>query len=156
LDAGRRRLTLMRIVRPFVLTVVIVPFVMPGFDLHGQGLLLEIAGIVAGALLGLLASALMRTEYDSASRVPMTVAGLPYLLLWVVVAAARTLFTYEAESSLSFQRALGEFLVSHHISSVALGDAVMFLGFAMLIAQRGTLYIRSRRLTTGAAVSARA
>jgi hypothetical protein len=84
----------------------------------------------------------------------MTVAGAPYLLLWVAVAAARLLFTYEAENSPSFQASLGRFLVSHHISSVALADAIMFLGFAMLIAQRGTLYLRSRRLTSNTLVPA--
>ncbi|WP_433213063.1 hypothetical protein [Microtetraspora malaysiensis] len=152
-DAGRRKLTLMRIARPFLITAVIVPFVMPGFDLQGRGLLLEIVGIVVGALLGLAASALMKVEYDGGSRMVMTVAGAPYVLIWGAVSAARTLFAYEAEESVSFQRSLGEFLVSNHISPAALADAIMFLGFAMLIAQRGSLFLRSRRLTP-AAVSA--
>lgn len=153
-DAGRRRLTLMRIARPLVLTAVVVPFAMPAFDLHGRGLVLELAGIVAGALLGLAASAFMKVESDGTPRTLMTVAGPPYVLVWVAVSAARTLFTYEASNSASFQRSLGEFLMSNHISPAALADTILFLGFAMLIAQRGSLFLRSQRLTTAAPAAA--
>lgn len=153
-DAGRRRLTPMRIARPIVLTAVVVPFVLPGFDLHGRGLVLESAGIVAGVLFGAAAGALMKVEYDAGSGTTMTVAGLPYFLIWAAVSAARTLFTYEVENSASFQRSLGHFLVSNHISAAALADAILFLGFAMLIVQRGTLFFRARRRTPATPVPA--
>ncbi|MFF3670869.1 hypothetical protein [Microtetraspora malaysiensis] len=55
----------MRIARPFLITAVIVPFVMPGFDLQGRGLLLE---IVVGALLGLAAHVLGLRDADRAAR----------------------------------------------------------------------------------------
>jgi hypothetical protein len=142
-DYGRRRLTTMRILRPFIATAIVVPFVMPSFDSGGRGLLLEAAGIGAGVLLGLLAGAAMRVERDSATSAAMTVAGAPYLAIWVAVALARLAFAYEAEHSAGFATALGGFLASNHISSAALADAIMFLGFAMLIVQRGTLVARS-------------
>lgn len=147
-DFGRRRLTLMRIARPLVLTAVVVPFVMPHVDLRGTGLELELLAIVTGALLGLAASALMKVETGDGEATPVTVAGVPYVLLWVAVCAARTLFAYEAGHSASFQRSLGEFLVTNHISPAALADAIMFAGFAMLLAQRGMLLTRSRRRTS--------
>ena len=142
-DYGRRRLTTMRILRPFLATAIVVPFVMPGLDLGSQGLLLEVGGVGAGVALGLLAGAAMRVERDSGTSALMTVAGAPYLAIWVAVAAARLLFAYEAEHSAAFARALGGFLVSNHISSTALADAIMFLGFAMLVVQRGTLAARA-------------
>lgn len=85
---------------------------------------------------------------------PGAAAGAPYVLIWVAVSAARTLFTYEAEQSASFQKSLGHFLISNHISPAALADAIVFLGFAMLIAQRGTLFLRSQRLATATPVPA--
>lgn len=143
-DFGRRRLTMMRIVRPVVLTGVIVPFVMPGFDLNGPGLALEVGGCLAGVLLGLLAAWAMRVERDGDGGWPVTVAGLPYLAIWVAFTAARLLFTYEVQHSVSFGQAVGHFLVSNRISVTALADSIMFIGFAMLITHRGSLYLRGR------------
>jgi len=143
-DLGRRRLTRMRILRPF-LGAIIVPFVMPGFDLHGTGLLLEVASCAAGILLGLLAATAMRVERDEKLGSVVTVAGAPYAAIWLVVAAGRLLFTYETEHSASFGRAVGTFLVSNHISVTALADSFMFIGFAMLLAHRGTLFFRGRQ-----------
>lgn len=153
-DTGRRRLTTMRMARPIVLTAVVVPFVMPALDLHGRGLGLEFLGTLAGVLLGLAAAALMRVERDGGSGTAMTVAGAPYVALWVLVCAARALFAYEADNSRSFQRELGRFLVGNHISPSALADAILFLSFAMLMAQRGALFVRSRRATAPAPAAA--
>lgn len=143
-DYGRRRLTPLRILRPF-LAVIIIPFVAPGLDLGGRGLLLEAAGIVAGALLGLLAGAAMRVERDPGTSVPMTVAGAAYAAIWLAVAFARLAFAYEAQHSASFARALGGFLSASHISSAALADSIMFLSVAMLIVLRISLAVRAYR-----------
>lgn len=75
-------------------------------DLAGRGLLLECAGIGAGVLLGLLAGAAMRVERGPGTTMLMTVAGLPYLAIWVAVALARLLFAYEAQHSAAFARCL--------------------------------------------------
>jgi hypothetical protein len=143
-DYGRRRLTTWRILRPF-LAIAIIPFVAPGLDLGGRGLLLEVAGVVAGALLGLLAGAAMRVERDPQTSVPMTVAGVAYAAIWLVIAFARLAFAYEAQHSPSFARALGGFLASSHISSTALADSILFLSIAILIALRGSLAVRAYR-----------
>ncbi len=155
-DYGRRRLTPMRILRPFIATAVVVPFVMPGLNLHGSGLLLEAAGVIAGTLLGLAAAVLMGVERDSATGQAVTEARAPYALLWTAVAAARLWFAYEAEHSAPFQQSLGQFLVAHRMSAASLADAIMFLGFAMLIVQRGSLYLRWRGLPAAARVDSSA
>lgn len=144
IDYGRRRLTTWRIVRPF-LAIAIIPFVAPGLDLGGRGLLLEAAGITAGALLGLLAGAAMRIERDPATSVPVTVAGAAYAAIWLIIAFARLAFAYEAQHSASFAAALGGFLAANHISATALADSILFLSIAMLIALRGSLAIRAYR-----------
>jgi membrane protein CcdC involved in cytochrome C biogenesis len=145
-DFGRRRLTVMRILRPFVIAAVVVPFVMPGFDLHGSGLLLESAAIVAGVLLGAGTAMLMRVEHDAGTGWVFTLAGTLYAAVWIAVGAARLLFSYESTHSAAFARALGQFLIGNHISVTALADAILFVGFAMMIANRAVLLLRSRRL----------
>lgn len=70
-------------------------------------------------------------------------AGAPYLAIWIAITLARLLFAYEAQHSAGFARALGGFLLSNRISPAALADAITFLGFMMLVVQRGTLAARS-------------
>ena len=140
----------MRILRPFIVTVLVVPFVMPGLDLHGTGLLLELAGVVAGVGLGVSAALFVRVEPDPGTGSLVTVAGAAYAAVWVVVGAARLLFVYESSNSVSFGRALGSFLITNHISVTALADSIMFVGFAMLVANRAVLFRRSRGLRAAA------
>lgn len=156
IDFGRRRLSYMRIIRPFIIAAVVVPFVAPGLDLHGNGLLLESAAIAVGALLGIGTTLLVRLERTGSDGTVTTVAGVPYVLAWMAFAAARIAFIWESSHSMSFGRALGSFLIVNHIGVSALADAIMFLGFAMMIANRGALLLRSRspRLTGARPVQA--
>ena len=152
-DLGRRRLTVMRILRPFVITAVVLPFVMPGIDLHGAGLLIEVAAVAAGLLLGAGTVMFMRVERDPGTGSLWTVAAAPYAAGWIAIALARLAFSYESENSAAFERALGQFLTGNHISVTALADAIMFVGFAMMIATRGALLLRSRRPRPAGAAS---
>lgn len=153
-DLGRRRLTALRLLRPLIMTAVIVPFVAPKMDLAGKGLDLEIGACVAGVLLGLLAAACMRVERAEASGNSLvTVAGLAYALVWVAFALARLAFVWETENNKSFARQLGQWLMENHISVAAFADAIMFLGFAMLIAHRAALYVRGRSVRARGSVS---
>jgi hypothetical protein len=143
-DLGRRRLTTMRILRPFIGTAIVIPFVMPGLDLHGTGLALEAAGCAAGVALGFLTAAAMRVEHDHGQDEAFTIAGAVYAAIWICFCAARLGFAYESSHSASFGRAVGQFLVGNHITVTALADAIMFLSLAMLIGNRGTLFVRAR------------
>lgn|GEM_PF-1720638 len=99
-------------------------------------------------LLGSGAAMLMRVEPDADTGSMVTVAGAPYAAVWIVVAIARLMFTYESTHSISFGRALGTFLINNQISVTALADAIIFVGFAMMVANRAVLLIRSRRVGT--------
>jgi drug/metabolite transporter (DMT)-like permease len=151
-DYGRRKLSPMRIVRPFIITAIVVPFVAPGIDLHGNGLLLELAGIAAGVLTGIGTALLVRLDRDDADNTVFTTSGVGYVLAWAAFAAARIAFIWESSHSRSFGRALGSFLIDNHIGVTALADAVMFLGFAMMGANRGALWSRSRSARPGESV----
>jgi hypothetical protein len=59
-DLGpHRKITWFRVLRPLVLAGVIIPIYLKSLSTHGTGLYLELAGLAAGVLLGLLATALM-------------------------------------------------------------------------------------------------
>jgi len=155
-DLGHRRLTAFRLLRPLVLTAVVVPFVMPGFDLQGAGLGLEAAAVAAGLVLGLLTAAAMRVERDPGDGSLFTVAGVVYAAIWIVFGAARALFIYETGHSAAFSKAVGTFLVTNHISVTALADAMLFLGLAMIVTNRCVLFLRGRRVPAPAVARATA
>ena len=89
-----RKVGVMRIVRPLVVAAVIVPLFVAKPATHGMSLVLEITGIIAGALCGLAAIALMRVYRSPETGKPVSRAGWGYATLWTVVIGARALFSY--------------------------------------------------------------
>jgi hypothetical protein len=146
-DYGVRKLTTARLIRPFITSVLIIPFFFKGAAVSGNGLLLEVAGTLAGIALGVLAACLMRVFTDPASGRPATRAGLPYGLFWVVIVAARLFFAYGAQHV--FSRPLGQWLYTNHITVDALTAAIIFFSVAMLLGRTGALALRARRAGAG-------
>jgi len=142
-DYGTRKFTTSRLIRPFITAAVIVPFFFKGLATSGNGLLIELAGIVAGLALGVLAAALMRVFADDATGRPMTTAGLPYALFWVVIVAARLYFAYGAQHVFSQQ--LGMWLYTSHITVAALTAALIFFSVATLVGRTAALGARARQ-----------
>jgi hypothetical protein len=142
-DYGTRKFTTSRLIRPFITAAVIVPFFFKGLATSGNGLLIEVAGIVAGLALGVLAAALMRVFADDATGRPMTTAGLPYALFWVVIVAARLYFAYGAQHVFSQQ--LGMWLYTSHITVAALTAALIFFSVATLVGRTAALGARARQ-----------
>lgn len=142
-DLGRRKVTLFRIARPFAAAIVIVPFFFSGAALQGWGLGLELAGIASGLALGLLAARLLPVHYDMAARHSYSRGGIAYALLWIAITGGRLFFAYGAQHL--FGRPLGTFLLTHHVSAGALGDAFIFLSLAMFLTRTGSLAVRGYR-----------
>ena len=145
-DYGIRKITTARLVRPFITALIIVPFFFKGLATSGNGLLMEIAGLLGGVALGVLAASLMRVYADRETGQKMTSSGLPYALFWVVVAGARLYFAYGSQHV--FGQQLGQWLDTNHITVDALTAAIIFFSVAMLIGRTGALALRARQLGT--------
>ena len=153
-DYGVRKITTARLIRPFITAILIVPFFFKGAAISGNGLLLEVAGLLAGIALGVLAASLMRVFADPATGRASTRGGLPYCLFWVAVVAARLYFAYGAQHVFSQQ--LGSWLYTNHITVDALTAAIIFFSVAMLLGRTGALALRARQLGARESASASA
>jgi hypothetical protein len=142
-DLGQhRKVTRFRLLRPLVTSLIIIPFFIKGAATSGTGLLLEVVLTVAGIAIALLAMAMMRVYTSPRAVRPVTHAGLAYALVWAVVMAARTVFTYG--SSHWFAAPLGRWMISHHVTADALTDALIFMALAMVLTRVANMAIRSR------------
>jgi hypothetical protein len=140
-DLGTRKVSTLRIFRPMLLGMGLVPLFIQHPATNGSGEALELALTGLGILLGIVASTrLMRIDYDEGKDRIVSRAGLAYGLFWATIIAARILFVYGANHWYTAQ--LVHWLSTNGISADALTDSLIFMAIAMAVS-------RSLRLLVG-------
>jgi len=152
-DLGRRAITTHRLLRPLLIAGAAGSIYLAAFATSGAGLALELVGLGAGTMLGLLAAGLMRIEYDPTGGTAFTRAGAGYAVIWLAVAAARLAFIYG--SNHWFSASLGSWMHTNQITTAALTDALILMALAMTTARTLSLATRSRAATNGHRLNSR-
>ena len=149
-DLGpHRKVTWFRVVRPLITALLIIPFFLKGAATSGTGLTLEVVLAAAGLAAGLITTLLMRVDRSPKTGRPVTRAGAPYALVWTLVIAARSAFSYGSVHW--FGPSLNRWMLHHHVTSAALTDALIFMALVMLLTRVITMGIRAARLRQTAA-----
>jgi hypothetical protein len=142
-DLGTRKVTPLRLIRPFIAAGIVIPFFAKAVVTSGHGLLLEVAGVAAGAVVGAAAAACMRVRRDRQAGTVTSYAGAAYAAIWVLVSAARLFFDYGSNHLFSAQ--LVHWGITYQITLAALTDSLIFFSLAMLLTRTGVLAARARR-----------
>ena len=144
-DLGpHRKIGPFRILRPLVTIALVVPLFLDRPVTHGNGLLVELAGIAAGLLGGLVVTTLMRVYRSPKTGKPVSAAGFPYAIVWTVVVGARAVFSYGASDWFAAQ--LAQWCIAHQVSGAAITDGLIFMAITMVLVRTLGLYTRATRL----------
>ena len=147
-----RKIGPVRILRPLVISGAVIPLFIERPVTQGTGLAVELAGVAAGLLGGLAAVALMNVYRSPETGRPVSGAGRPYALLWIVVIGARAAFSYG--SSHWFPAQLTSWCIAHQVTAAAITDGLIFMALAMLLTRTIGLGARAARLPVTAQASA--
>jgi hypothetical protein len=139
-----RKLSRLRLLRPLLLSVSIVPMFLQAVATQGTGLALEIGGGVAGVLLGLAAVCLMRIRREPVTGRLVTRAGVAYAALWVAVIAARSCFSIGAVHW--FNHPLATWMIDHQVTGAAITDTLIIMAVAMTLTRTLSLAVRANQI----------
>ena len=139
-----RKIGPMRLLRPVIAAAIIIPLFVDQPVTHGTGLVVEIAGVVAGLLGGLAALALMGVYRSPQTGRPVSRAGAPYAILWTVIIGARAAFSYGAVHW--FKAPLVSWAITNQVSVAAITDGLIFMAVVMVLVRTIGLGMRAARL----------
>ena len=142
-----RKIGPLRLLRPVIAAAVIIPLFLDRPVTHGNGLVVELAGIVAGLLGGLAAAALMGVYRSPETGRPVSRAGAPYAILWIVVIGARAAFSYGSVHW--FEAPLVSWAIANQVSVAAVTDGLIFMAITMVLVRTLVLGVRASRLPGG-------
>lgn len=148
-DLGKhRKISKFRILRTPLTIAAIIPLVLDRPVTHGNGLLVELAGVAAGLLCGLVATALMRVYRSPKTGKPVSAAGLPYAIVLTLIAAARSAFSVGAVHW--FPAQMTQWCVTHQVSVAAITDGLIFMAVAIVLVRTAGLAARAAQLPSAA------
>jgi hypothetical protein len=147
-----RKIGPMRLLRPVIAAALIIPLFVDRPVTHGTGLVVEVAGILAGLLGGLAATALMGVYRSPDTGKPVSRAGTPYAIFWALVIGARTAFSYGAVHW--FEGSLVSWAIANQVSVAAITDGLIFMALAMVLMRTAGIGFRASRLPATPALAA--
>jgi hypothetical protein len=141
-DLGaHKKIGAFRLLRPAITCAAIVPLFIDSPVTHGNGLAVELAGVAAGLLVGLIAVSLTKVSRSPSTGKPVSAAGWPYALLWIAIVGARAFFSYGAEHL--FSRQLADWSIAHQVTGAAITDGLIFMAVAMVLTRTAGLATRA-------------
>jgi hypothetical protein len=144
-DLGpHRKIGAFRILRVPLVIAAVIPLFLDRPVTHGNGLLVELAGIAAGLLCGLVVTTLMRVYRSPKTGKPVSAAGLPYAIVWTLIVAARAAFSIGAIHW--FPAQLAQWCATHQVSGAAITDGLIFMAITMVLVRTAGLAARATRL----------
>lgn len=143
-NLGTRPVTRRRLAMPIILAAVAGVLLLADVPTRGNDVALDIIGAGAGVALGILAGVLMPVRRRADGTVTST-AGLPYVLLWLLVIGGRIAF---AESANGWAAAgIRDFSISNAITGAdAWTAAFVIMALSMVTARVITTLVRCRAL----------
>jgi len=147
-----RKIGPMRLLRPVIAAAVIIPLFVDRPVTHGTGLVVEVAGILAGLLGGLAVTALMGVYRSPDTGKPVSRAGTPYAIFWALVIGARAAFSYGAVHW--FEGSLVSWAIANQVSVAAITDGLIFMALAMVLMRTAGIGFRASRLPATPALAA--
>jgi hypothetical protein len=139
-----RKIGPMRILRPLVIAAVIIPLFIATPVTHGTGLAVEIAGLAAGLLGGLAATALVKVYRSPETGRPVSRAGAPYAIFWTLVIGARAAFSYGATHW--FHPQLVSWGIAHQVTLAAITDGLIGMAVLMVLVRTIGLGVQASQL----------
>jgi hypothetical protein len=148
-DLGpHRKIGPFRILRAPLVVAAVIPLFLYRPVTHGNGLLVELAGLAVGLLCGLVVTMLMRVYRSPKTGRPVSAAGLPYAIVWVLIVAARAAFSIGATHW--FPTQLAQWCATHQVTGVAITDGLIFMAVTMVLVRTAGLAVRATRLPSAA------
>jgi hypothetical protein len=142
-----RKIGKARLLRPLIVAAVVPVFLQRPVT-SGNGLIVELAGVVAGILAGLAAAALIKVYRSQQTGKPVSRAGAPYAALWTLIIGARAAFSYG--SAHWFTDQIVTWAVANKVAEAAIVDGLIFMAIAMVLVRTGSLAVRASRLPAAA------
>jgi hypothetical protein len=138
-----RKIGAARLLRPLIAAAIIPVFIQRPVT-SGSGLIVELAGVLAGVLCGLAAGALMRVYRSPETGKAVSAALWPYAAFWTVIVAARAAFSWG--SAHWFTASIVSWAITQHVAEAAIVDGLIVMAVAMILVRTATLGARASRL----------
>nr|AAX98180.1 putative membrane protein [Streptomyces aizunensis] len=146
-DLGTRKVTTTRMLPSLLAVVVILALLVHTLPLDGNDPSLQLAGIGAGIICGLAATALLPAHRNASGEVS-TKGGIGYALVWTALSASRVLFAYGSQHW--FSEGIVRFSTDYKLSGQAVySNAFAFMALAMVLTRTAVLLNTRRRLRGG-------